>query len=149
MSKPKKATATFTLEVECVIQATVTPGDPGCRTLRNGDPGYPPTAPELDDIRLILNQHEKDRVAGVLRGYLSNPGREISGVVQGILEALSGDAWERAIDEVQEDILQRAAEDDGPDPDDEYDRRRDDRDEDDVLDQRAIYREGKRGEVEP
>lgn len=36
------------VEPELEIDCTYRPGDPGCRTLPNGDPGYPPEAPEVE-----------------------------------------------------------------------------------------------------
>lgn len=36
------------LDPELDIDCTYRPGDPGCHTLPNGDPGYPPEAPEID-----------------------------------------------------------------------------------------------------
>ena len=30
------------------LTVNYTPGDPGVRTLKNGDPGYPPTGPEVE-----------------------------------------------------------------------------------------------------
>lgn len=37
-----------TLTIEGTVDYDVTPGDPGVRTFRNGDPGYPPTPPEVE-----------------------------------------------------------------------------------------------------
>ena len=39
-------------EVECLIEYDYTPGDPGCHTMRNGDPGWPPTGPEITINRI-------------------------------------------------------------------------------------------------
>jgi hypothetical protein len=36
------------LQIEGTADYTVTPGDPGVRTFRNGDPGYPPSPPEVE-----------------------------------------------------------------------------------------------------
>lgn len=36
-----------------VITALVEPGDPGEHTLRNGDPGYPPTGPSVE-VRSVV-----------------------------------------------------------------------------------------------
>lgn len=36
------------LQIEGTANYTVTPGDPGVRTFRNGDPGYPPSPPEVE-----------------------------------------------------------------------------------------------------
>jgi len=30
------------------VSGDVTPGDPGCHTMRNGDPGWPPSGPEAE-----------------------------------------------------------------------------------------------------
>lgn len=30
-----------------------TPGDAGCHTMRNGDPGWPPTAPEVEIVGVL------------------------------------------------------------------------------------------------
>ena len=35
-------------EVECLIEYDFSPGDPGCHTMRNGDPGWPPTGADID-----------------------------------------------------------------------------------------------------
>ena len=35
---------------ECTVDAEVTEGDPGCRTMRNGDPGWPPSPPEVSSL---------------------------------------------------------------------------------------------------
>lgn len=34
-------------EVECEVEYDYTKGDPGCHTMRNGDPGWPPTPAEV------------------------------------------------------------------------------------------------------
>ena len=55
-SKVLKVTFTSTVSVkgdgpdeeEVVVEATYVAGDPGVRTFRNGDPGYPPSGPEVD-----------------------------------------------------------------------------------------------------
>lgn len=39
-------------EIELEIDASCSPGDPGCHTLRNGDPGYPPEPPEAELIKV-------------------------------------------------------------------------------------------------
>jgi hypothetical protein len=35
------------LDITGTVDFCLTPGDPGCRTFRNGDPGYPPDPPEI------------------------------------------------------------------------------------------------------
>lgn len=37
-------------EIELDISGEYDPGSPGCYTLSNGDPGYPPDPPSVDDI---------------------------------------------------------------------------------------------------
>lgn len=37
-------------EIPVTVHYYYIPGDPGCRTMRNGDPGWPPTAPEVEII---------------------------------------------------------------------------------------------------
>jgi hypothetical protein len=49
-----KTYGTNTLEVDY----TYDPGDPGVHTFSNGDPGYPPTSPCIDELKDV-------RVAGV------------------------------------------------------------------------------------
>lgn len=35
-------------EVEVLVDWEITPGDPGCRYMNNGDPGYPPEPAEVE-----------------------------------------------------------------------------------------------------
>lgn len=44
-------------EIEYLITATVSPGDPGCRYTKNGD-GWPPTGPECEVERVTLDGAE-------------------------------------------------------------------------------------------
>lgn len=47
-------------EIELEIDASCTPGDPGCHTLRNGDPGYPPEPPEAEILKVTrLDSNEE------------------------------------------------------------------------------------------
>jgi hypothetical protein len=41
-------TTTTYIEVCVEVEADYMPGDPGCRTLSNGDPGWPPEAAEVE-----------------------------------------------------------------------------------------------------
>lgn len=43
-------------ELEVEIEYDYTPGDPGCRTLRNGDPGWPPSPPEIEITNVWLHR---------------------------------------------------------------------------------------------
>jgi hypothetical protein len=42
------------LNIEGTVEYCLTPGDPGCRTFRNGDPGYPPDPPEIELYDAII-----------------------------------------------------------------------------------------------
>ncbi len=48
----------WTLEID----ADFTAGDPGCYTLPNGDPGYPPTGDELDVTGVTLHRPDAPSV---------------------------------------------------------------------------------------
>lgn len=55
MKRARRVQATMTIERpdgEHTVQiaADMVPGDPGCRTMRNGDPGWPPSPPEINDL---------------------------------------------------------------------------------------------------
>lgn len=52
-------------EREYEIEYAYTPGDPGCRTLPNGDPGYPGTGPAVEWLtaRLILSHGQESPVS--------------------------------------------------------------------------------------
>ena len=47
---------TFTIKAESYLY----PGDPGRRYMPNGDPGYPPSDPELDEVSVWLIPKDKD-----------------------------------------------------------------------------------------
>jgi hypothetical protein len=51
------------------IEFTYFPGDPGCRTMRNGDPGWPPTGADIEitGVALIDGDGMNDIPQGVLR----------------------------------------------------------------------------------
>ena len=42
--------------VEGAVDYSIIPGDPGCRTMRNGDPGYPPSPPEVEFFKPSLTK---------------------------------------------------------------------------------------------
>ena len=42
-------------ETVYVIECGLTKGDPGCHTMKNGDPGWPPSDPECEIEMVMLN----------------------------------------------------------------------------------------------
>ena len=50
-----KLTVTIYREVEIQVEVSYTPGDPGCRTMRNGDPGWPPSPAEVEIESGLVN----------------------------------------------------------------------------------------------
>ena len=90
---------------ECTVDAEVTEGDPGCRTLPNGDPGYPPSPPEVSSI--------------TVKGQ---DGKEIE---ESVWECERDSIEEKAIEAARE----KAAEDRDCRADHEYDKMRDREDE--------------------
>ncbi len=38
------------LQITCDVRYRLSAGSPGCHTLPNGDPGYPPDPPEIDSV---------------------------------------------------------------------------------------------------
>ena len=47
-------------EIEVVVEANYIPGDPGVRTFRNGDPGYPPTEAEVEITSVLKTDVSAD-----------------------------------------------------------------------------------------
>ena len=51
---------------DCLIEYVFNPGDPGVRTFRNGDPGYPPTPGEAEIQSITIEGKKMDPEASGL-----------------------------------------------------------------------------------
>jgi hypothetical protein len=91
-------------EREYEVRGHCIPGEPDVWYLKNGDPGYPGSPPEVDDVSLWMDGKEIPEADWEKHGFV----------------------WEKLRNRIEDDLFERAAEDDQSDYEDAQENRRDD-----------------------
>ncbi len=86
-------------ESEFEADIAYSPGDPGCRTMRNGDPGWPPDPPNVEFLAVFeMRDGKRVReipVESLTENEIDNLSDRAQEEVESASEAREEDSWDR------------------------------------------------------